>query len=179
MAKSRKRTEVQPDGNVTETADVFDEAIAAAQDRQAAQAAEPVAQEPGTNGHTSESNGHAVNGNAPETNGHAERQSRPRPRPFGHWRDSEVGVRIEDDTLNRLSTIRFREAPPLAALDLLLDHGWVKDPEVGGYSKKHSVLRPAESRQQNDATFHEVRNIIRVSKGLDPVPGEFVPGYSR
>jgi hypothetical protein len=127
--------------------DVFDQAIAA---RQQAESAQPP-QEPGTGADLGQGN-----------------QKKPWKSRFGHWRDNEAGVRIEEDRRNNLSTIIFREDPPAKALKLLEERGWQEDKEGGGWSRKIDPLRPGESRATADEIVLELDNIIREGKGLPP-----------
>jgi len=103
-----------------------------------------------------------------ETDAGQDQQKRPWKSRFGHWRDNEAGVRIEEDRRNNLSTIIFKEEPPANAVKLLQERGWVEDKEGGGWSRKIDPLRPGESRGKADDTVLEVDNIIREGKGLPP-----------
>jgi hypothetical protein len=168
MVKSRRKTEeVANDPN-----DVFGEQIA---DRQAAEIVQPTA-EPPVAAHIANPSStvrqpidaHAGNGS----------QKKEWAKEFGHCRFNQTGARIQEDRKNHLSTIIFRHDVPqkalAAAIKLLEDHGFERDEEAGGWSRKVSKLRPTESRETADELLHQCDNIIRAEMGLEPSKSYYI-----
>jgi len=126
--------------------DVFDQAIAARHQQEAAQ------RQPG---------------DEPPEPAKAEWKQR-----VGYWRDNEAGVRIEEDRRNGVSTIIFRDDVPdqsmRKAKQAMRENGWQEDRHEGGWSKKIDRLRASQSREDAENMVLAVANIIREEKGLEP-----------